>query len=255
MSVIVFTLFAGALGVALWNVWKQRSAADERAASAAEGAALAEAVNAIAHDVDNLMSVLLMNLSAAHHAPPNELEETLGDAERAARSAGMLVRAMRGQTLPPVTDEPLEPIVKLMVALQRRRGADMDLTIEGSMTFTGHAADAFRIVHNLLENAVREAKQIEGGRTTVVVAPQMLSVSNPVRAPESLAASIYERGVSGQGSSGLGLAITREAAARLGMRLEHRMTGNVVTFQLDGRAPASGVVSKNDLLDPARQAS
>jgi signal transduction histidine kinase len=256
MSVVVFTLFAAALALALFNVWKQRSAADERAASAAEGAALAEAVNAIAHDVDNLMSVLLMNLSAAHNAPPDELEETLGEAERAARTAGMLVRAMRGQTLPPVTDEPFEPIVKLMVALQRRRGADIDLSFEAEpLTFTGHAADAFRIVHNLLENAVREAKQIEGARTKVKVDEHSLTVSNPVRAPEKLGSAIYERGVSGRGSSGLGLAITREAATRLGMRLEHRVEGNVVSFQLEvSPQPASGVQTKNAPV-PADRAS
>lgn len=254
MSVVVFTLFAAALGFALFNVWKQRSAADERAASAAEGAALAEAVHAIAHDVDNLMSVLLMNLSAAHHAPPGELEEALGDAERAARTAGMLVRAMRGQTLPPVTDEPFEPIVKLMVALQRRRGADIDLALEGSLTFTGHAADAFRIVHNLLENAVREAKQIPGARTKVVVDAHSLAVSNPVRAPEKLGASIYERGVSGLGSSGLGLAITREAAQRLGMRVEHRVEGDVVTFQLESQ-PSSGVQAKGDRVPSSRRSA
>lgn len=237
--IAVYAVCAALLGVALWLVWRQRVASDERAASVAERAAVAEAVHAIAHDLDNLFAVMMANLSAAHRMPKNELEETLTDAEHAATAARSLARALRSQALPPVVDEPIAPIVRLLVALQRRRGGVVDLRVEGDLRFSGHAADAFRIVHNLLDNAVREARTIEEGKVVVSVGDAELSIVNPVRAPEHVATRLLESGAGG--TRGLGVSIARAAAERLGMKLEHAIDGRELRIRLIAETPSSGV--------------
>jgi signal transduction histidine kinase len=248
MSIVVFVLLVACLGAALWLMWRQRADSDERAASVAERAAVAEAVHAVAHDLDNLFAVLIANLSAAHDMPEDELQESLSDAEQAATNARALVRALRGQAMPPVADEPIVPIVKLLVALQRRRGRVIELRAKGALTFSGYAADAFRIVHNLLDNAVREAARLPDGKTIVTITDVEMTIENPAHAPEN----VLERMAS---SRGLGLGIARQAADRLEMRLEHSVQDGVVCFSLRRPdVPSSGMRVKTSVEDARKSA-
>lgn len=238
VSVALFTAFALVLGLVLFRVWRDRTLADERAAANEERAALAEAVQAIAHDLDNLFGILLGNLSTAHDLPPDELDEALHDVERAAGTAKLLVRALRGDAMGEAADEPVSGIVRVLVALHRRRGAAIQARTNGDLLYTGKSADAFRVIHNLLANAVREAGTIPGGEVALEVRAGELRITNPVRDASKLDDSIWTRGVSGARSSGLGLAIARESAARIGWRLRHDVDASSVCFVIEAEQGA-----------------
>ncbi len=239
VSVALFTAFALVLGLVLFRIWRDRTLADERAAANEERAALGEAVQAVAHDRANLCGILLGNLSTAHDLPPDELDEALNDVERAAGSAKLLVRALRGDAMGEAVDEPASGIVRVLVALHRRRGAAIQLRASGELVYTGHSADAFRVLHNLLANAVREVSAIPGGEVVLEVRSGELRITNPVRDASKLGDSIWTRGVSGARSSGLGLSIARDSAARIGWRLRHEVAGGAVTFVVEADPAAA----------------
>jgi signal transduction histidine kinase len=124
-----------------------------------------------------------------------------------------------------------EAVVRLAVALLRRKGANIRLRLEGDLSYSGPDVDAVRVVHNLLFNAVREIQRIGGGASVrIELRASGLSIANPVRDEARLSEKMYTRGASGEGSTGLGLAITRESAARVGWCVRHELREGHVWF-------------------------
>ena len=236
---IVFTLFAIALGWAVWWTWRQREAArkqaelaERQASTNAELAVLGERVKTVAHDVDNLFAILLSNLSSADGLSPEELREMLSDVQRAASSASRMIRAIRNAKVGPGGERSVEPIVQLVAALIGRGDVPIEVEHKGKLTYVGSEEDALRVVQNLVVNATREARAIQGARVRIVVEEGALRVSNPTRTPDLLGEHIYEDGVSGAKSSGLGLGIVRQRAAAIGWGVKHTVQGDEVCFSL-----------------------
>lgn len=248
-SLTIFTGFAILLALVLVRVWRDRMLADKRAAENEERAAVAEAVHAVSHDVDNLFAVLLGNLSAAQDMRAEEVAEMLADLEPAARAAKDLFHSLRGDRTGVVSAESFATIVRVLVGMQRRRGIDVALEMKGDLDYVGRPGHGFRIVYNLLANAAREVEKIAGGRIEVRLTNDELSIRNPLRPGHTIDDRVFETGVSGYGSSGLGLANAREAAAAIGLAISYLVEGSAVTFKV-ARAAQPGVEA-----EPEGQAS
>jgi signal transduction histidine kinase len=240
LSTIVFTLFAIALGWAIWWTWRQREAArkhaelaEKQAATNAELAVLGERVRAVAHDVDNLFAILLSNLSSADALPPEELREMLSDVQRATSSASRMIRAIRNAKVGPGGERSVEPIVQLVAALLARGEVPIEVEHKGMLTYVGSEEDALRVVQNLVVNATREAKSIDGARVRIVIEEGSLRVTNPTNKSAALfGEAIYEDGVSGNASSGLGLGIVKQRAEAIGWGVQHRVALGEVCFSV-----------------------
>ena len=227
-EVVLFTVFGLLLGgLAFWT-WQQRQQAERQARMNEQLATMGKEVRSIAHDMNQLFSVILPNLQVARDASPDELPEVLRSIERAAETANTLVQALKGQQRSDATGRAsAEGIVRLAIALLRGQKTPIHLKVSGVLHYRGADIDALRVVQNLLFNAVREAART-GGAVNVGLSDARLRVTNPIEGAPP--ARLWDAGVSGRGSSGLGLSIAREAANKLGWRVHHEVAGSELTF-------------------------
>ncbi len=229
IEVAIFTGFGFMLSAIVWWTWQQRQQARAQAELNATLATLGKEVQAIAHDMSNIVGVVLTDAEAALMAPPEDLREALEAVERGAQSASSLAKALKGR---PATSDELrsaEGLVRKSVALMRS-SARIALSVDGDMQFRGDELDVLRLVHNLLVNAAEETRQFEKSIVKVDLEEGVLRVSNQVRDPGKLDESMFLEGKSGRGSTGLGLSIARDAAGRVGWGLRFEVAGDRVTF-------------------------
>lgn len=239
IETLVLTLFGLVLGLAVWWSWRQRRIAQEQAAMREQLATVGKTVDAVAHDLARLVDVLAVNLDALGDAGPDEAREISAESGGMARAVRNLLDAVRGQSaLVPQRQGSTDGILRMAVALHKRVKAPIDARYEGDLLFDGTEVDALRVIQNLLANAVRETEKLPGGRIEVVLREGALTITNPVLDPKSLDDRIYEWGVSRSGSSGTGLAASRELAAHLGWTIRHEVQGSSVAFIVEA-TPAS----------------
>lgn len=224
-----------------WWIWCQRQAARAHARREAEAAKHTRTMQAISHDLSNLLSVMTVNLQVAQAERPteDELLRLVDDVSRAATSATKLLEVVRGRQAAAAMGgiRSMEAVVRWMVSLIKRQYPHIELRTSGDFEHRGNIEDAARVIQNLLFNAVREAERAGNATVHVSVEPSSLRISNRVRDPARLDESIWDSGKSHQESSGLGLAIVRETAARLGWKARHEVDGDRITFIVE---PESG---------------
>ncbi|MBI2898469.1 MAG: hypothetical protein HYY06_33265 [Deltaproteobacteria bacterium] len=239
IETLLFTLFGLLLGASIWWTWRQRQMAQKQAEMNEQLATLGKTVDGVAHDIAQLAGVLALSLEAAKGEPPEEARRTYSDAEQAARAVRSLIDAVRRRPEQARSGPgSVDGILRMTVALMKRAKAPLAVPcIEGDLAFDGAEIDAIRVIQNLLSNAVREAEKIPGAIIDVVLRDGLLTVTNPVVDPSKLDDGIYEWGLSRSGSSGTGLAASRELAAKLGWTIRHVVEGSSVTFIVE-RAPA-----------------
>jgi len=227
IEVMLFTAFGVLLGGFAFWTWQQRQQAERQARMNEQLALLGKEVRSIAHDMNQLFSVMIPNLQVARDASPEELPEVLRSIERAAETANTLVQALKGGRHDPTGRTSAEGIVRLAIALLRSQETPIHLEVRGVLHYRGADIDALRVVQNLLFNAVREAARAEG-EVRVELSDGVLRMTNPVAS--GVPARLWEEGVSGGGSSGLGLTIASDAATKIGWRLRHELEENRVSF-------------------------
>lgn len=228
--------------VALWRIWVARARetrrADEAERSAAEVTAraeeaqrLAEGADGVAHDIANLLSGAFANLhDFEEDEDPAALDERMGIVSTALRSAGDMLDALRASVEARSRQTTTRGHVLFQAALLQHK-ARFRKTVTGDLDHGGKSVSAGRVVQNLLCNAADEAA-LAGGPVVVELTDHHLTVSNRVRTPESLTDDIYERGESGHGSSGVGLAVAVAEAALIGWTISHTVDGDTVTFEV-----------------------
>jgi signal transduction histidine kinase len=241
-TVILFSAFGLLLGGLAFWMWQQRQQAERQARMNEQLATMGREVRSIAHDMNQLFSVILPNLQVARDASPDELPDVLRSIERAAETANTLLQALKGHArTDPKGRASAEGIVRLAIAMLRSQKTPIHLEIVGVLHYCGADIDALRVVQNLLFNAVREAARSEG-EVHVELSDDMLRVTNPL--DRALPARLWEAGVSGGSSSGLGLSIARDAASKLGWRVRHELNGKEVSFVVTPQ-PSTEVSSAN----------
>lgn len=132
----------------------------------------------------------------------------------------------------------IAPIVPAATAL--------DLVTSGPVYVTANPQDVFRILFNLIHNAVgvarndgtmrRIALSIEQGHTTVTI---RIADDGP-GLPDPIKARLFHRGGSTTGGTGYGLSIARELAERNGALLELSDTARGTVFTIELQAAAAG---------------
>jgi signal transduction histidine kinase len=200
-------------------------------------------MNAIGHDLSNLLSSMTVGLKDAPNYPDEELLRLIDDVGQAASSAAKLLEAVRGRNAAVAQGglRSTETVARLGISLIRPEYPHFQFMMTGDFDHGGTTEDALRIVQNLLFNAVREAKSI-GGKSMIMIKVHVddrsLRITNMVRDPALLDERIWQLGTSHHDSSGVGLASVREVAAQIGWSVRHEVVGNEVTFivEPDSRA-------------------
>jgi len=237
VQVIIFVAFAMGLGSVAWWSWSQRQLARRQVEMQRDLAQLGTEVQDVAHDLQNLLASISLNVLVAKDLPANERAEALDDVEQATWSASRMVAALRSQ-LPMDKGMTCRTLVKLHAALLGRLGVEIEIHARGDLEHDGSDLPAERVVQNLLGNAVRESMRHPDAIVRVDLDTDRLVVSNPIGDDAELGDEIWEREVSGAHSSGLGLSIVRSSAESIGWTVRHEIEGYVVHFIVERNASA-----------------
>lgn len=160
---------------------------------------------------------------------PNRAHDVLRDAHELIGLTTRLLHNLSPEGENFVDESTTEEIVRMHVEVLDDV-VPIDLEVQGDLPHGGQADGVVRLVQNLLINAVRETQRAGGG-VAICLRDGELTVSNRVCDACVMDESIYERGVSGADSSGVGLAIARQMATQIGWELDHRVEGEHVTFR------------------------
>lgn len=227
---LTFMFFGLLLGALVWRMWEQRELERERAERNAQLAELGTKVDDLAHDLRTHLSTIQLDLYVASTAPPEARERAMRQAQQVVDRAAALLRGVRRAAgNEPPASRSVEDIVRGGIEMARTHGADVRLDVRRPMTFEGQEGTALRVFNNLLTNAMTAARA-DGGSEIHVEIDGCIRVTNRITGPMPPGEAIYGRGVSGSGSSGVGLAIAREQAAELGWSVSHAVEDGRVTF-------------------------
>lgn len=175
----------------------------------------------LVHDASNAMMSMQLLVELADLEPDES-----SDAMKAVETLNDMLKMMRpgAQGL---GDSTLAQAVHSAHAVFRRQ-AEIELEVAATGP-TWPTKDARLLAHNLISNAAREAQKLDG-TVRVHLEDGLLRVSNPVSPGTELGDEIYEEGVSGSGSTGLGLAGCRRVIESHGGSLAHAIEGEEITF-------------------------
>ena len=114
---------------------------------------------------------------------------------------------------------------KRLAAVTGRRGARVTLEASGSAPVSGVPSLLDRIAENLIDNALaagaeRVSVSLHTVEDTTAPTVQVLVRDNGPGIPADVRDRVFEPGVSGRGSTGLGLALAKEIAVRHGGDLD-----------------------------------
>lgn len=185
-----------------------------------------------AHELRTPIAVLRAGLEVAlrRERPPAEyraaLADALQDSERLDRLAEDLLTLARLEGLPRRQEavrinlaEVLQELADAYQQLAEQRGVRVAVSADPALSVRGTAADLYRLFANLLDNALRHAR--EGGTVTVAVRAgggrAEVAISDDGRGiPADELARIFDRFFRGRGEArsgtGLGLSIARAIA-------------------------------------------
>ncbi len=243
-SMVLLNLALGITVFVLWRAWMdsyESAAVDGHVGRAPADSFDARAPHDIAtpggrllhdlqHDVGNIFHEVACAVATARSARGRDVRTKLVEAERTVESAHEALARLFAHDPPAKAPAAASTIFGIYVKLARAE-APVSLVVENDFEITGDRTDAGALMQNLLTNATREAR-LAGGTVNVVVSRRVCRVSNRVRDPSTLRPEMWERGVSYSGSTGCGLAIVSEAAARLGWKVRHDVVGHYVTFSV-----------------------
>lgn len=229
IELIIYTTVALLFGVVVWWVWTQRQMALRQAEMNAELSELGRGLRGVAHDLNHYFELIATKIDGVRELSAPELHESLDEISRTTRGAANLVRTIRGEAVP-VRRASAEGVVRLSVIMMRGCGVPIELRVNGKLPYEGDDSDALRAIQNVLSNAVREAARHEAAAVVVELSEGTLSVSNPVDPSTSFGDEVYDDGISGAGSTGLGLGVARQAAERVGWQVSHAFVDRTVVF-------------------------
>lgn len=231
IEALLICTFTITLGTVTWLVWRERDRARAQALQNARLAELGRRVDELAHDVRGRLGVIQFALESANDLPEPHRSEAMRDIEAALIRADEIMLELREDagTEPSEPHSPLD-VLQQLVTVYRAAGWAIELEVTGTLNYVGARAHVVAVFHNLLSNATRALAEVGEGRILVEMSDEEISVANPFRGPLPLGGRMYERGVSGASSSGVGLARVVEHADAIGWGIEHIIDGDVIRF-------------------------
>lgn len=183
----------------------------------------------LAHDLGNLVAVLHLNLQQLDWDEREKARQTVDDVQQAALAVYRMFAEWRGggRRAPPGSSAVL---LTTLSGLLGRTGIEIVPRIDSALPFVGRDEDVVRVLENLLLAASREAIRAGDPRVVVEMTSEQLRIESRIREPERLEQRIYEEGGSFEGSTGRGLTIAREAAARVRWHIVHAVDQEGVAF-------------------------
>lgn len=213
-----------------------------------------ELVGDVSHQVRSRLTSLQLRIEELASAPDDDIAREAGEAlEQAERLADVLDELMTAaREARAVGAEPVDLGAELLTiadewrAPLRSRGRSLKLRVQEGLLAKVSPARLREVIGVLLDNALRH------GAGTVTIAARdgggssgdtvLIEVSDTgAGVPDELAEHIFERGVSGGGSTGLGLALARALIDSDGGRLE-LSTKRPATFTVFLPVPRAGDV-------------
>lgn len=210
-----------------------------------------------AHDIRNALATIGLHLETLERLSGTRGRQiALAAHDLMSRAAAMCSEAMTQSESADVANrrrgfDITKTIVQVANLLRSTapRGFEIRVAGSGSFSVLANQQDVFRIIFNLLHNAIAIArKQPEGARMTNVML--LIERSGPmvtVRVaddgpglPQTVRASLFRRKAPQARGSGMGLAIAREFAERNGgvLRLEESARGTTFVLELAALASA-----------------
>jgi signal transduction histidine kinase len=211
-----------------------------------------------AHDIRNTLGTVALYREA--------LERQADTVRILARSDALLKKAMTmcsdlmheagqsGMKMPRQTFDvtcTIEEVIGLVAPIVPA-ATTLHLVSSGPVYVTANPKDMFRILFNLIHNAVGVARSAGTPRRIALVLEQndatvtIRVADDGPGLPDDVRKRLFQRDPSAAGSRGYGLSIARELAERNGAALElsERVRGTEFTIELQGVDPADGQVAK-----------
>ena len=234
----VIVLFVAMVGLA-WSIAVRRARAERAKKELEPYALLGEDMEGVAHDSRKLLRAARESLDRLARKSDEDPQKLLAMAEAQVKQAESFLFAM-GSAPEMITELDAVGCLRLVASLQRRRSRINTEGVGGVIDVVGRPGDLSRLFSNPMVNALEHSGD---GVVRVRTEGRCVYVDNPLEG-DAPGDEIYQKGLSSSGPGrGLGLALARQMAERLGARLGHHVN------QQDGQDWISFRVEFNDEQD------
>jgi signal transduction histidine kinase len=207
-----------------------------------------------AHDVRNALATVGLHLETLERLSGSRGREIAHAAHLLmSRAAAMCNAAMDAQAEAPSRRKPFDIVQTLVQTANLLRptapeGFEIRVAGSGAFAVLADPQDVFRILFNLVHNAITVARQQVSRRmTNVTLLVERDASLVTVRIaddgpglPKAVRQNLFRPQKSTTGGNGIGLSIARELAERNGGVLQHAPSARGTTFVLQLAAPAAG---------------
>jgi signal transduction histidine kinase len=210
-----------------------------------------------AHDIRNALATVGLHVETLERLSGSRGRDIAQAAHMLmSRAAAMCNEAMAQGAQPeaPSSHRPFDvtqTIVQIANLLRPIAPPDFEIRVagSGSCVVLAEHQEVFRILFNLVHNAITVARQPAAPMTNVTILVERNAATVTVRIaddgpglPETVRANLFRRQQSTTGGSGIGLSIARELAERNGGMLRYAETagGTAFVLELIGHASGSG---------------
>lgn len=198
-----------------------------------------------AHDIRNTLGTVALYLETLERpAEPETVRIVALSNALISKAAGMCSDAMRDSARSSTVArrsfdvaETIKQVFDLVAPLVPTATA-LHVESDGPVQVMADPQDVFRIMFNLVHNAVSVARRSKMRRITVLIEPagatvRIRIVDDGPGLPEAIRSNLFRRGQSTTGGTGYGISIARELAERNGGMLELSPTARGTEFLLE----------------------
>lgn len=193
----------------------------------------------VSHDLRTPLTRMKLQLSLMPSDP--ELDELKRDIDEMEKMVGAYLAFARGQSEQPAEPTDLGNLINELADDVRRRGRELQIDIEGSLTLPLRRLSFKRALSNLVENALRFGRRVQLSVTRMANRVEIRIEDDGPGLPEKERHKVFrpfyrlDQARHGSGNVGLGLTIARDAVLAHGGEItlgQSPMGGLLVTIRL-----------------------
>jgi two-component system osmolarity sensor histidine kinase EnvZ len=193
----------------------------------------------VSHDLRTPLTRMKLQLSLM--PPDSELDELKRDIDEMEKMVGAYLAFARGQNEQPAEPTDLGNLINELADDVRRRGRELQIDIDGSLTLPLRRLSFKRALSNLVENALRFGRRVQLSVTRMANRVEIRIEDDGPGLPEKERHKVFrpfyrlDQARHGSGNVGLGLTIARDAVLAHGGEItlgQSPMGGLMVTIRL-----------------------